>query len=237
VATSRRDHTTTTVVSGDSEVLLVDPSWEPDELADLGRDLDELALRPTVGLSTHAHYDHLLWHPSYGSVPRWASAETCRLAAEERDVGLAELGPDWPADLAALYGGVAPFTDSTLPWSGTDVVLLTHDAHIPGHTAAWLPELGLLIAGDMLSDIEIPLPSEAPDALESYAVGLELLAPYAEAATLVVPGHGSPTSNGRGRVEADRRYLEAVMAGHRSTDPRLDNPGMAEAHAATMRSR
>jgi hydroxyacylglutathione hydrolase len=225
------------VTSGTSNVLLVDPSWEPDELADLGRDLDELGLRPTVGLSTHAHYDHLLWHPSYGSVPRWASAQTCRLATTERELGLAELGPDWPAELAALYGDVAAFTGSTLPWSGTDVVLLTHDAHIPGHTAAWLPSLGLLVAGDMLSDVEIPLPSEAPDALEAYAAGLELLTPYAEAAAIVVPGHGSPTSDGRGRLEADLRYIEAAMAGRMPADPRLDNSGMADAHAATMRSR
>jgi glyoxylase-like metal-dependent hydrolase (beta-lactamase superfamily II) len=194
-------------------------------------------LPPTVGLSTHAHYDHLLWHPSYGSVPRWASAETCRLAIEEREVGLAELGADWPADLAALYGDVAPFTDLTLPWSGTDVVLLTHDAHIPGHTAAWLPEHRLLIAGDMLSDVEIPLPSEAPDALDAYVAGLWLLAAYAEAAAIVVPGHGSPTSDGRGRLEADLRYLHAVTTGRGVTDPRLDNPGMADAHAQTMRSR
>jgi hydroxyacylglutathione hydrolase len=219
-----------------SEVLLVDPSWEADELADLGHDLVDLGLRPTAGLSTHAHYDHLLWHPSYGSVPRWASSQTCQIAALEREAGLAELGPDWPADLAALYGDVTPVPGSTLPWQGADVVLLTHDAHIPGHTAAWLPELGLLIAGDMLSDIEIPLPSEAPDALDAYVAGLELLAPYAEAAAIVIPGHGSPTSNGRDRVEADRRYLEAVMAGRISTDRRLCNPGMAEAHVATTRS-
>jgi glyoxylase-like metal-dependent hydrolase (beta-lactamase superfamily II) len=235
MSTSRRGLTTSTLVTGpDSEALLVDPSWEADELAALGDELTELGVVPTAGLATHAHFDHVLWHPSFGGAPRWASAETCRRAEAERERGLANLGPGWPADLAALYGQLTPLTGGRLPWDGPVVELLIHDGHCPGHTAAWLPDRRLLLVGDMLSDVELPLPSEQPGGLDAYVSGLDLLAPYARAAALLIPGHGTPTSDGAARLDADRRYLDDVLAGRASSDPRLDNTGMAEVYRATV---
>jgi glyoxylase-like metal-dependent hydrolase (beta-lactamase superfamily II) len=215
-------------------MLLVDPAWEADELASLGREIRSLGGGPTAGLATHSHFDHVLWHPSFGDIPRWASGETARVAEAEREEGLAELGPSWPAELAALYGRLMPVTGSTLPWDGPEVQLLEHDAHCPGHTAAWVPERSLLLAGDMLSDVELPLPSEAPDALEAYARGLAALAPYVHRAAMVIPGHGAPTFDGEARLVADQRYLEDVMAGRPTADYRLRNAGMASAHARTI---
>ncbi|HEX3907452.1 MAG TPA: MBL fold metallo-hydrolase [Mycobacteriales bacterium] len=235
VSTSRRDRTNSTVLIGSrDQMLLVDPAWEADELASLGREIRALGGRPSAGLATHSHFDHILWHPSFGEVPRWASAETVRVADLEREQGLAELGPGWPAQLAALYGRLVAVTGSVLPWDGPEVQLIEHDAHCPGHTAAWVPELSLLLAGDMLSDVELPLPSEAPDALEAYARGLDALAPYVHRAAVVIPGHGAPTFDGEARLIADLRYLEDVMAGRPTVDYRLRNAGMASAHAQTV---
>jgi len=239
VATSRRDHTTTTVVIADrgarsGPALLIDPSWEADELAALARELSDRALVPAAGLATHAHYDHLLWHPGFGTPPRWASAETARRAREERPSLITSLGPGWPAELIALLGDVTPAPGAMLAWAGPDVELIIHDAHVPGHTGAWVADRKLLIAGDMLSDVELPLPDNQPDALASYLAGLDRLAPFVRRAALVVPGHGAPTADGSARLDADRRYLDAVLAGRRPADPRLDNPDMAQAHRATV---
>src|SRR3546814_17542807 len=49
--------------------------------------------------------------------------------------------------------GLTPVADA-LPWEGPEAVLVTHDAHASGHSALHLPELGVLVAGDMGSDIE-----------------------------------------------------------------------------------
>jgi glyoxylase-like metal-dependent hydrolase (beta-lactamase superfamily II) len=143
---------------------------------------------------------------------------------------------------------VEAVTGPLLPWDGPDVELIVHDAHIPGHTAAWIPALGLLIAGDMLSDIELPLPdteqpranqhAESPgatrDPLESYLEGLDRLGPYVNRANLVIPGHGTPTADGLARLDADRRYLDAVRAGRRCDDARIAHPGMDAAHRTTV---
>ena len=43
------------------------------------------------------------------------------------------------------------------PWRGPRALVLAHDAHAPGHGAVFLPDTGVLVAGDMCSDVEIPL--------------------------------------------------------------------------------
>jgi hydroxyacylglutathione hydrolase len=102
-------------------------------------------------------------------------------------------------------------------------VVLAHDAHAPGHGAVFLPEVGVLIAGDMLSDIEIPLlDTESPDPFGGYRRGLGLLA-GTQGVRLVVPGHGHVGDHaefGR-RVAADFGYLDATEAGADVDDPRL----------------
>jgi glyoxylase-like metal-dependent hydrolase (beta-lactamase superfamily II) len=233
VATSRRYTTTSTVVSLGGAALLVDPAWDPDELVGLAQALDARGLRVTAGFSTHAHHDHLLWHPRFGAAPRWASAATAALAMQERDLLVSSLGPDWPLDLADLVGRVQvadqwipdPFGDAR-----DDIAqLVTHDGHAPGHTAVWLPGPRVLVAGDMLSDIEVPLP-HAPDDLAAYLAGLDALAPFVAQAAVLIPGHGSPTMRPAARLDADRRYLDALLADRDPADPRCALPGMAEAH-------
>ena len=47
-----------------------------------------------------------------------------------------------------------------------------HDGHAPGHGAVFLPESGVLIAGDMCSDVEIPLlDTDAADRSATIAPG------------------------------------------------------------------
>jgi len=233
VATSRKDALNTVVVIGqDGGVLLVDPGWPQDELDDLAADLAARSLTPVAGFSTHAHHDHLLWHPDFGDVPRWASPDTVRLAGSHRDDILEALGPDYRPEVLALTGRVSALPGLDVPWPGPETDVVLHDAHIEGHSALWVSELGVLIAGDMLSDVELPLPDDSPNALGAYRAGLETLAPYASIARFVIPGHGSITSEGASRIAADLAYLDDLAAGRDSTDSRIANPGMADADAA-----
>lgn len=259
--------TTTTVVIRDAHALLVDPAWRPDELVALADDLDALGLRVTAGVSTHPHHDHLLWHPRFGDVPRWASARAVAAVAAHHDelraALLADPGDPYPDDVLALFGAVvplpgsdevgsvlavpAPFGPSHIPSDVAarsrsapepdpepapdldPVELITHDAHAPGHVAVRLPARGVLLVGDMLSDVELPLPFD-PDDLPAYLTGLDVLEPAVAGATVLVPGHGTPTYEPLARLDADRRYLDAVLAGRTPDDPRLADPEMARVH-------
>ncbi len=257
VATGRVMRTTTTLVVRDSRGVLVDPAWRPDELTALADGLDALGVRVTGGVSTHPHHDHLLWHPRFGDVPRWASARAVDAVTAHRAELLTDLLADLPADGEAYPDDVLALFGALTPLRGTEAVgsvvavpapfgppgeagdagdpdvdpveLLTHDAHAPGHVAVWLPARGVLLAGDMLSDVELPLPFD-PDDLPAYLAGLDVLAPYVARATVLVPGHGTPTYEPLARLDADRGYLDDVLAGRIPDDPRLADPEMALVH-------
>lgn len=227
VFTSRREHTTSTLVISDSgrgsRALLVDPAWDPDELAAIAAFTKGRAVRVRTGFATHAHHDHLLWHRKLGRAPRYASRVTAERAAAERKRLVAALGEGWPTKLAKLVGRVEPVPAAGLGVSlsgltgGEPVELITHDAHLPGHTALWLPGRHVLIAGDMLSDVEPPLPSyddargPAVSELVAYLAGLDALAPYVARTDVLIPGHGHPTDRPMQRLDADRRHVDALL--------------------------
>ena len=228
VATAVKYTTTTTVlVRPDRTCLVIDPAWTPPELDALAADIADLEVTVTAGFATHAHQDHVLWHPGLGNAARWASPTTVELAQRWRDELMAALGDDLTPELAALFGDLQPLPGDTVP--GFAIRVVTHDGHAPGHSALLDDETGVLVAGDMLSDIELPLPFD-PDDLPAYLVALDRLAPVVGEARLLVPGHGHPTTDPMARLDADRRYLDGLLHGEDAADDRRANPGMTEAH-------
>jgi glyoxylase-like metal-dependent hydrolase (beta-lactamase superfamily II) len=127
----------------------------------------------------------------------------------------------------SLLGRLTPLpgTDAagSIPWDGPEARLIVHDGHAPGHGAVFLAGSGVLAAGDMCSDVEIPLLDlTAPDPLGDYRVGLERLAAVA-GVSQVVPGHGHIGDAGelRRRLALDAAYLDAITSGQPAGDPRL----------------
>jgi glyoxylase-like metal-dependent hydrolase (beta-lactamase superfamily II) len=234
VATSRRYATTSTVLlDGAGGAVVIDPAWDPDELAAIPADLAALGVDCVGGLATHEHYDHVLWHPDLGEVPRWSSAGTVAHLSQDREALLAPLAEFLTPDLIAIAGRLLPLPNGTLPWAGPRAHVVVHDAHAPAHLALLVEEAGILVAGDMLSDLELPMP-QGDESLEHYAAGLEALRDEVWAARLLIPGHGTVTTNSRARFEADMRYLDELLAGRLSDDPRIQDPENAGLHAANL---
>ena len=50
------------VVEGQAGALLIDPGIQSSELACLASDLSDSGQTVVAGVSTHPHWDHLLWH-------------------------------------------------------------------------------------------------------------------------------------------------------------------------------
>lgn len=236
VATSRRYATTSTVLlDGADGALVIDPAWDADELAAIPDDLEALGVGCVAGVATHEHYDHVLWHPGLGTVPRWTSVGTATRAAGHREELIAPLVGDIPADLIDIAARLDPLVGDTIPWDGPTARVWIHDAHAPAHLAVELEAAGVLIAGDMLSDVELPMPdSSAPD-LQNYLAGLDVLEPVVRRCRLLIPGHGSPTDRPMERLDADRRYLDAILTGRESDDERIGYEGMAELHQSNRR--
>jgi hydroxyacylglutathione hydrolase len=109
-----------------------------------------------------------------------------------------------------------------IPWDGPAAQVIVHDGHAPGHGAVFIPDAGVLVAGDMLSDIEIPiLDMLADDPLGDYRAGLQRLATV-PGVRWVIPGHGHIADAGefRRRLDADAHYLDLLSAGEPFDDPR-----------------
>jgi glyoxylase-like metal-dependent hydrolase (beta-lactamase superfamily II) len=103
--------------------------------------------------------------------------------------------------------------------------LRAHQAHAPGHAALLIEERGVLLAGDMLSDVLIPMLdlNDTADPIEDYLAALRLLEGTAGDADVLVPGHGSVGGADQvpARIDQDRAYLHALRDAHGPSDPRV----------------
>jgi glyoxylase-like metal-dependent hydrolase (beta-lactamase superfamily II) len=225
----------TAVVQGRGGVLLIDPGITGDEMTCLANDLSELGQPVVAGFSTHPDWDHVLWHAELGEAPRYGTA---RCAAFMRDLrsnadwkaraaeGLPpEIAEETPLDLFGLITGL-PADTAQIPWDGPRVRIIEHPAHAPGHAALLIEERGVLVAGDMLSDVFIPMLDDfdgTNDPIEEYLVGLQLLEGVADEVDVLIHGHGSVAraDQVRARIQLDRAYIRALRDGSAPDDPRI----------------
>ena len=238
VATSRIWATNSTIIVGErDEALLIDPAVTPAELDAIAAAIAERGWTVVAGASTHPHWDHVLWSRSladvsFGDCPRFATQkaiDVLRADLEHTWFEALDTAPDLDrAHFAALTplgtavsappGAIVPL----LPPAPLGVRALVHDAHKPGSLA--LIARGVLIAGDLLSDTEIPLLDLGPggdlnrapwDPVADYLWTLECLWNALDVfdVEVLVPGHGSVVSGRaaiRDRIARDRAYLRAL---------------------------
>lgn len=223
----------TVVVQGRGGVLLIDPGIHGDDLACLANDLSDSGQTVVAGFSTHPDWDHLLWHASLGQAPRYGTA-LC--AAYTRDLlsdadwkaPVVEMLPpefaeEIPLDLLGLITGL-PTDAEQIPWDGPEVRIIEHQAHAPGHAALLIEEHSVLVAGDMLSDVLIPmLDLNAADPIEDYLAALRLLEGVADDVDVLIPGHGSigEADQVHARIDQDRAYVHALRDAQVPSDPRI----------------
>jgi hydroxyacylglutathione hydrolase len=235
VATSECFVTTSTVVAGRAgRCLVIDPAVTLPEVTALAAELAAAGLSPGAGFATHPHWDHVLWCRELGDVPRYAAPRAVAVAIAERDAMITDVRQGAPGHDLGLFGQLTALgpTDEVVPWAGPIARVVTHDGHAPGHSAVFLPATSTLVAGDMLSDVEIPLLDLAgPDPLGDYRAGLERLAAV-PGVRHIVPGHGSvgDAAEFRRRVTADFGYLDGLARGEDSDDPRLSLDWLRRQH-------
>ena len=222
------------VVRGEGELILVDPGIDGSDLDQLADDLDRLGLPVVAGFSTHPHWDHLLWHPRFGDPPRYATAACARTANEARERAqtmAAESASGIPLELIGL---VTPLPADGGPVPGT---IIEHQAHAVGHAAVLLADRGVLLVGDMLSDVLIPLlDPRQQDQVGAYEAALDRLGEAARRADVVVPGHGAVAEGPEvaARLAADRAYIDALRRGAEPVDERLRQEWLSGPHQSNL---
>lgn len=226
VVTSLLWQTTATALRSGEEAMLVDSPYFPEELELLPTLLREAAFEPAALLATHADFDHLLGRLAFPALSLGVGEQTMhRLRAEPgkaqrelRDAD-AEHYVERPRPLGLGQVQALP-VPGHLALGSEELEL--HPAE--GHTADGMVVLarwcGVLVCGDYLSDVEIPMISPG-GSIEAYRSTLAGLAPLVEGAETVVPGHGAPQGREAALrlLDEDLSYLDELERGERR--PRL----------------
>ena len=226
--------TTSLLVVGETESLVVDPAISADEVAGIERRAVELGAPVRHVLITHGDWDHVC---GIGGFPEAVvamgeeTAEKVASGAAETSVQRAVEGSGFVrvgsprVDRTFARGAAAalgPFAVETFPLVG----------HTPDGSGFRLRELGLLVVGDYLSAVEFPF-ATSPAAYRLTLAGLiELL--REDPPEIVVPGHGRPLSVDEALVvaEADLGYLRSL---HRAVvDTLAGGATRDETHAAGL---
>ena len=204
--------------------VLVDPGVLPSELDDLAVRVREAAPRALTLLFTHAHWDHVLGRPWW---PQARTAGAARLGAELRrdaDAVLAEAarcarehGETWDRGFVPFAPDVGLLDGRELAAGPWRLVAREAPGHCDSQITVHLPGRRLLLAGDLLSDLEIPWLDREPAAFRRTLTRLAGLVAGGAVETLV-PGHGSIARGASAvleRVRRDLAYLGALEAGVR----------------------
>jgi len=203
------------ILIGNGKAYLVDPGITP---AELERIAAFVATRQAVirGIVlTHAHWDHLLGPAKLPGIPVIAHAEYAAVVAAHHDdlvrqIAAWQLGERTECpDVYALPSPDMTFDDHIhIHLPGYCLSAIAAPGHAPDALVLYEPVAGFLWAGDMLSDVEVPM---VMDTFHHYRQTLEQLAHFD--IRVLVPGHGAATADGteiRARIEHDRTYLASV---------------------------
>src|SRR4051794_25344380 len=221
-------------VLGEDGLILVDPGIDGAELEQLDDDLDRLGLPVVAGISTPLHWDHLLWHARFGDVPRYAMPASANAAPRVRERAQAMAAESASGIPLELIGLLTPLPADGGPVPGE---VVAHEAHAIGHAALLLADRGVLLAGDMLSDVLIPmLDPRRPGQVDAYAAALDRLGEAARDVDVLVPGHGAVAEGAEvgDRLAADRAYIEALRRGEEPVDARLARDWLSGPHRSNL---
>ena len=205
--------TNSAVIEGDGFVLIVDPTWLPQEVEEVARHVRSVrARRDLYLLFTHSDFDHIL---GYGAFPEATTIASQTFADNPNKECSVQAVRAWDGEyyVQRPYDIRYPDTDIAAARDGQELVLggtrLTFYG-APGHNPDGLFTViephGILLAGDYLSDIEFPYIYQSSTAYEET---LEKLDDILERHSIrvLVPGHGQiATDQGQMRERQRRSF-------------------------------
>jgi glyoxylase-like metal-dependent hydrolase (beta-lactamase superfamily II) len=219
VRQSRAFQMNSVVLLDPAHTVLVDPGVLPSEIEDIADRVRAAGAAAITLIMTHAHWDHVLGRA------RWPAA---RVIAHDRFAADLERTMRWIDEEADKIGAKLgeTFQHRFEPFRANERVSGQHFAklgpwravfrdafgHSESQLSIHLPEQRVLIAGDMLSDIEVPMLEVAAPVYRATLAALEPLFSGGAVETLI-PGHGTVARGAaaaRERFDRDVRYLETL---------------------------
>ena len=217
VVTSRFWQTTCTLVRSGPEAFCIDSPVLPDELEILPAVAEQADFKVVGLFATHGDWDHLLGRYAFPEAPLGAAESTAlrmrnepgrtqRLMREFDEDNYVER----PSPLS-LPGVQALPVPGHVGIGEHELELHPADGHTVDGMAVWIPWASVLVCGDYLSPVEIPMLSPG-GSRDAYLATLARLEPLVEQAEHVVPGHGAVLDGVRAAaiLREDRAYVAGL---------------------------
>jgi glyoxylase-like metal-dependent hydrolase (beta-lactamase superfamily II) len=203
-----------------AETFVIDSPVLPDELDALPALIEQAHFPQPAGLlATHADWDHLLGRLAFGEAALGCAASTAERmraapgepqrelrAFDERNYLVRPV----PLSLGAVQALDVPGACEIGPH---ELTLHPADGHTSDGMAIWTPWAGVLVVGDYLSAVEIPVLGPR-GSVDAYTATLERLRPLMAEARFVVPGHGPVLGSEQALsvLAEDLAYIKALNA-------------------------
>jgi glyoxylase-like metal-dependent hydrolase (beta-lactamase superfamily II) len=220
VVTSQVWQTTCTAVRAGGECFLIDSPVFPDELEALPTVLSQAGFgTPSALIVTHADWDHLLGRLAFPGVALGcAEATAARLGAgigeAQRELRRFDeehyVQRSRPLSLGQVQTLPVP-GKLEIGEGGRELELHPAGGHTADGMAIRIPWARVLVCGDYLSPVEIPMISPG-GSRDDYLETLARLRPLVEQSEHVVPGHGQVLDGARALalLEEDVAYLDEL---------------------------
>lgn len=219
---SRVWQTTCTAVRSGEEGFVIDSPVYPDELAALPAVLAQAGFPVSGLLATHADWDHLLARCAFPEASLGVGERTAARLRDEPGAAQRQLRrfdeEHYVEDRLPL--GLSAVQELPVPGalglgSDRELELQSTGGHTADGMAVLIPWAGVLVAGDYLSPVEIPMLSPG-GSVAAYAATLDRLEAMIARAEWIVPGHGAPLARDAAAriLEQDAAYLAALQAGN-----------------------
>jgi glyoxylase-like metal-dependent hydrolase (beta-lactamase superfamily II) len=214
VVTSRFWQTTCTLVRSGEEAFCIDSPVLPDELELLPAIAQQSGFSVVGCLATHADWDHLLGRLAFPAAALGVAETTAARLTAEPGVAARELRAFDDAHYVDRPSPLSLGSVQALPVPGhceigeTELELHPADGHTADGMAIWIGWARVLVAGDYLSPVEVPMLSDG-GSRDAYIATLRRLEPLVDAAAHVVPGHGEVIEGARAAaiLREDLNYL------------------------------
>jgi glyoxylase-like metal-dependent hydrolase (beta-lactamase superfamily II) len=210
--------TSCTAVRAADEGFVIDSPVYPEELRAIPDVLEQAGFPVSGLLATHGDWDHLLGRLAFGGSSLGCAESTVQRLAAEPGAAQRKLREFDAEHYVDRHRRLTLGDVQALPVPGSlelgpsrELELYEATGHTADGAAYWLPWVKVLVCGDYLSPVEIPMLS-AGGSIAAYAATLERLRELARKATWVVPGHGAPLDSKRALkiLSEDEAYLEQL---------------------------
>lgn len=241
--------TTSTVIVLNNSVIIVDPNWLPHEIDYIRTFVtSNYPAHKQYILFTHSDYDHII---GYGAFPDATTIASKAFHENPEKSTILQQITEFDNEFYISRPYKVTFPDinivinedyQTITIDQTDLIFYLADGHTNDGIFVCIPSLSVWIAGDYLSNIEIPIIEHNYSA---YMNTIRKAATIYEKHTdisLLITGHGDLATNRdeiKKRIELDMQYLQNLRLptdGDEDSDAfkiiktYSDNPNLIKAH-------